>query len=268
MSVLDTKTIDDAKVPSIEAKLPRGYLLQDSDGVHVLGTAILREMSGLEEDIIADDKVSFTKRMHRLVGSCLTSLSDDEGHSIVDRSALIKAAPQMLMSDLLVCALRIREVTVGDELRQIVKCPNCTTDDGQPFSWTVRLSLSDFKALPAEGDLTKAVREYTTSRGTRITWAMMTGDMELTHEKKKTSKNKATAALLIRVQTVNDEPATIENLQALSYKERVEIRKLFDQEGGIETEFDVICRECEHEFRVLLAIGGVNFFAPSETSED
>jgi hypothetical protein len=266
---MDRTNIEDAKIPSITFALPRGYLLNDGDGgVHVLCTATVREMCGEEEDIIANDKVSFTKRLHQLVGSCLTTLEDGDGHSITDRKQLAIIASKMLMSDLLVCVIRIREVTIGNEIRQVVSCPNCVDDEGNPYSWTAILDLSEFEALPVKGDAAMSVREYTTSRGTVVTWEMMTGDAELIHERKKLSKDKATASLLTRVRTLNGEVATKVNLKALSYVERNEIRKQFDAEGGVETDFDAVCRNCDHEFKVPLEVGGMRFFNPSEASSD
>jgi predicted Zn-ribbon and HTH transcriptional regulator len=188
---------------------------------------------------------------------------------ITDRKMLMEKVPQkLLMSDLLVSFLRIREVTVGSEVRQKVRCPECTNDEGQPFIFTVILDLSEFEGLPVEGDPLQTIREYTTPRGVKITWEMMDGELELAHEKKKNAKEKATAALLARVRTVNGEPAKKEVLKKMAYVERTAIRKQFDQEGGIETDFDCKCRNCGYQFKVPLEIGGTDFFSPSETSDD
>lgn len=263
--------IDEAKSVILTYKLPRGFLLKEGDEVHILNNATIREMTGDDEDIIANDSKGFTERMHQLVGNCLTSLSDGQGKTITDKNFLANVPKQLLMSDLLVSILRIRQVTVGDEVRQKIRCPSCTNDEGKPYIWTAILSLKDFDGLPVEGDPLKNIRECTTSRGTKVIWEMMTGEIEIESGKKKNTREKATLALMARVRDINGETDSKKIkaiLKSMSFVERQEIRKEFDAEGGIETDFDCICNNCGHEFKANLDIGGTSFFLPSETSED
>lgn len=271
MTILDRKTIDDAKVPMLTFKLPRGYLLKEGEDTHILNMATIREMTGDEEDIVAQEDKSFTQRMHELVGSCLTSLSDGGSKTITNRKVLLKAPDHLLMSDLLTSIIRVREVTVGDEFRQKVKCPGCTTLEGKPFKWTAILSLKEFDGIPVEGDPLQSTRDYETSRGKKIVWEMLTGQGELEHGKKKNKKERATLALLARVKSVDGEDDIKKVravLKAMSFTERQEIRKQFDVEGGIETDFECVCSNCDEEFKESLDIGSKEFFFPSGTSED
>ena len=271
MTMMNRKTEDDAKVPALTFELPRGYLLVEGDEVHRLNRATIREMTGEEEDIIAQEEKTFTERMHELVGSCMTSLSDGGSKSITSPKTLAKVTDHLLMSDLLTSIIRVREVTMGDEIRQKIKCPACTTLDGKPFIWTGVLSLKDFQGIPVDGDPLENIRTFTTSRGTILTWEMLTGQGELDQGKKKNKRERATLALMARVRSIGEEsePKRVKDLlRKLPYVERQEIRKQFDQEGGIETEFECVCRNCGHEFKAELDIGGKEFFFPSETSED
>lgn len=263
-------TIEDAKATIITFDLPRGLLVRGKDGdADVLyNKATIREMSGYEEDIIANEKMTFTHRMHALVGNCLLSLSDGGSNEITSSKILLKATDDLLMSDLLVCVFKIREVTVGSEVRQKVTCPECTTDEGKPFIWTAILNLSEFGGIPVEGDPYEDTREFTTSRGTKIRWKMMTGAMEKNTEKTKNPSKAATLALLNRVISVNDEDASVSLLQSLFSVERQEIRDAFDVEGGIETDFECVCRNCGSEFKTQLEIGGAGFFFRSAHSEN
>jgi len=268
---MDRTNIEDAKVPVKEFTLPRGFLLADEGETFVLNRAEVREMTGYEEDIIANDNVSFSKRMHDLVGNCLVSLSDGDGHSIIDSKRLKRISGQLLMSDLMVAIFRIREATVGSEIRQRVRCPECTNDEGKPYTWTAILNLSDFVGLPVKGDPLANVREFTTSRQNKVTWEMMTGEMELQSGKIKNARERATNALLIRVKSFNEETdykKIKESLKRLSAVERQEIRRQFDSEGGIETDFECVCRNCGHEFMTTLEIGGAQFFSPFVESSD
>ena len=258
----------DAKTTTINFDFPRGYLLEDTEGVHVLNKAQMREMTGYEEDILADDKSSITQRMHDVVGNCLISLSDEKGHSIVDPNVLKTIPLNLLMSDIVVATFRLREVTVGSEYRQKVACPNCIDDDDKPNAWTAILNLSDFKSIPASGDLTKAVREFETKRGNKITWEMLSGAGELAYENMKKSKERATAVLMARIRTINGQPATKDAVKRLPMLERQEIRKEFDVEGGIETSFDSVCKRCKQEFKTELEMGGSSFFSRLATPEE
>lgn len=262
-------TIEDPKAPTLTFKLPRGVVLKKEDeSLTILNEATVREMSGFEEDIIANTSMSYTERMHSLVSNCLVSLTDGNGATINSRKKIEKIPDQLLMSDLLVSVLRIREATVGSEIRQKVRCPECTTDDGRPFTWTAILNLSDFQGLPVEGDPLIEEREFTTSRGTKVVWKLMTGEMEKRVSKVQNKSKASTMALLSRLVSVNDQPADSKVLQRMPSPERQEIRRQFDQEGGIETDFDAVCGNCGHGFKVGLEVGGSDFFFPSETSED
>ena len=159
-------------------------------------------------------------------------------------------------------------MTVGSEVRQKVKCPECTTDEGKPFIWTVILNLSEFNGLPVEGNALDDMREFVTTRGTNVKWKMMTGAMEKDAEKIKNPSKVATLTLLRRVVEINGEPATVASLQDMSSTERQEIRKQFDAEGGIETDFECACRNCGSTFSTQLEIGGANFFFLSDQSSN
>jgi predicted Zn-ribbon and HTH transcriptional regulator len=129
--------------------------------------------------------------------------------------------------------------------------------------------MDDFPVLKCKVDPSKEVYEYTSKRGTVVTWSLMTGEARLKFESNPTTTERATAALMMRVKTVNGEPATKEVLQDLGMMDRREIRDyMVDQEGGIETTFDAECNNCGHEFKSELRMAGFDFFAPSETLED
>jgi hypothetical protein len=263
-------SFDQPKATEGELLLPRGYVVKKGGETYIFNQARLREITGVEEDIMNGDG-NFTSRMMRIVGNCLTSLRCEQGDEIADEKTLMHAAKQISIGDLTACMFAIYCVTHGTEFRQKVQCPNpqCGTVDGRPFTWTARFDLKrDFPPKPCDGDPGQVIRTYKTSRGTEITWKFMTGEDRLRYESNNHTNQKATAALMTRVVTVNGEPATAENLRAMAMREREEIRKhIVPQEGGIDVTFDAVCSNCGHEFQDLLAINGFDFFYPSEISE-
>ena len=270
--------VEDAKVPVIDFEIPGGYITKvrkdDKEETVSLYKVRAREMQGWEEDILSEEDSSIIDRFHRIVGSCLLRLSDDNGNEITDRKVLVGAPDRLLMSDLLVCILKIRQCTVGDDLRWQVNCPNCTTVDAtsgkeNPTKFTALYSLADLKIDSLEGDRLKRVREFTTPRGNVVTWEMMNGLMERSLEKiRAKKKDRATAGLMVRVKTINGVPCTFETLKDLGMQERQRIRKDFENEGGVDTDIDVVCHKCGHKFKTSLEITGGNFFGLSETLED
>lgn len=266
-----TKTELDPKAPYIECMVPRGVIIKKDDGEHVLNVVKMRELRGHEEDVLTNDKVDITIRLHQILSNCLVSVSD-RGENVIDApnelKKLLSSHPRgLLMSDTLVLLFRLREVTVGDEYRQKVVCPKCTTNDGDPYSWTHIGSMADLEIIPATGDLSQYRRSYTTTRGNVIEWDMLTAAREAELSKNKLSKDKATRSLLMRVVTINGAVATMDALKDLSFVERQEIREQFDSEGGMKTDLQMACRNCGHEFTVGLDIDARDFFNPSGTSK-
>ena len=271
MTTMDRKTEEDAKTSRIECVVPRGILLpSDDDGDErvALNVITLRELSGWEEEILVDDKIGVSRRLNQVVRRTITSISND--NKTIDDPALFKGVMAshpfgLSLGDSLTLFFRLREVTIGDEFRQTVECPSCKDDDGRPFSWTHIGSLTDLEIRPCAGNPAEFRRQFTTSRGNVVEWEMLTAQKEEEYDRKKISKDKATLPLSMRIVKLNGESPTKNKLKDLPYVERVEIRKRFDEEGGVNTRLEMECRRCGHEFKVTLDIGGESFFDPSAT---
>lgn len=272
MSELTTEY--DPKSPIGTFDLPAGVLVKDSQGkARLLDRIRMREITGREEDIIASEKMGFTARMISVVAGCTEALIDKDGNELDDEKKVARMARRLTIADLMACLFYARILSVGTEFKQSVVCPYhlCDAGGGKPYSWTARFNLlDDFPVLKCKVDPTNEVHEYTSSkRGTVVTWSLMTGEARMKFESNPTTNERATAALMMRVRTVNGEPATKEVLQSLGMMDRREIRDyMIEQEGGIDTTFDAECKNCGHEFKAELEMRGFNFFVPSETLED
>lgn len=264
-AMFNRTTEEDAKPVYIECRVPRGVLIggKDDEPGRVLNIVQLREMSGHEEDLLVTETIDITTRLNRIIGNCIVSVSDGE-YTIDDRTSINRMMTThpdgFTLSDAMVLMFKLREVTVGDEFRQTITCPKCTDEEGVPYSWTHVGSFSDIEVQPCKGDVSEPVRNFVTSRGNVIEWEMMTAAKDAEYSRKKMIKNKATRALMMRVSKINDHKATVERLQDLPMTERTEIKKQFDQEGGMDMDIAFVCRNCEHEFTVPINIGAKGFF--------
>lgn len=263
-------------------ELPAGYIHEFDGETALLTIAKLREMNGHDEDILSQEGLPFADRFREVLGRCLLELSDDNGHSICDATTLSKAPAQMLVSDLTVLLMRLRQLTVGDVIQFKVNCenPECKT----LLMKTVRVSSFDIE--PITGDPMQREREIVTSRGNKVVWKMMTGEMQSQANKvvkdleieaakqgnKRTTLAKAikakkerrvTAFMMVRVKSINGEPVTYQSLGDLPWAERQDIRDEFDAEGGIDTDVEVTC-DCGHTFVTPISIDGSTFFSRSD----
>lgn len=257
-------------------RIPGGALIVDPAGDELYNVAHLREMLGDEEDLLANDTITFTERMHRIIGRCITKLSSTypqtAGKEVVDPAILTKTTDKMLMSDTNTLLVRLRQVSLGDTYRFRIRCPirDCRKEQTKVFD------LSKFEIEPMKGDPFLRVRQFTTRAGDLVVWHMLTGaderrldsDEEYTGKHNKSDKEKATLALMARVKTINGEPVSKERLKKIPMLDRIKLRKEFDDEGGMDMKIKVRCRACGAEFERDIPIGGEDFFTPSEISED
>lgn len=242
-----------------------GYLMKEKTGdeeiVHCLKKFRVRELSGYEEDIILNDSIPMNERYYAVMGRCLEEVRDDDGHVIIDPKILLAVSDDLVISDIMILLFRIFQTTMGNELIVPVKCdkPGCGNSQNE------FVKLDSLKIVPIAGDPKIRVRQFTTSRGNVITWEMMTGKTDRNVNRVVEKKDsRATAVFMRRVRTINGEPVTIEKLKSLPMKERQEIRKKFDEEGGVETTLQTVCRKCGEEFSFELEMGHFSFFRQQE----
>jgi len=264
--------IEKSKVPFGVFEIPGGFLKaiqgEDEDAEPVIKrfcVVTLKEMTGHEEDILSNDKLTVTERLHKVLGRCITEIATEDGSEcITDKDTLLTLPNKLLMSDIVVLLIRLRQVTVEDLYRFQIRCPGCTVAQMKG------INLSTLEVHPVKGDVLSRVRTFMLRDEREAVWEMMTGRHEKEQASKKIKKDarsRATQALMVRVKTIDNEPVTPVMLKDLSQKEREALRREFDQEGGIETSFDVTCNACGIEFVSELEIGGGNFFSHSEPEQ-
>lgn len=275
------ETFEDPKVPQDTFEVPGGYIKEmsvrdvETDEISTekvrFDWVTLREMRGHEEDILADDKKPFVERIHKIISRCIVGLEakDDEGntvHRIEEKAELARSINSMLMSDVVVLTLRLRQVSLGDQFSFKIRCP----DDQCRSLNTKRFDLSRLEYVPMQGDPLQRLRTYTSREGDNIVWKMISGQDERSLQTivEEAKKDKATTALLARVQTINSEPASPGMVKDLPMFDRAKLRGEFDAEGGVDTEVVMSCSKCGLSFESQIPITGESFFTLSETSDD
>ena len=131
-------TVDDAKSSIAEFELPCGYLHTDK----VLDIVELRELTGVEEDILASRKISNDSKLNKVLVNCINILRDKESSIVIkDKAKLSEIVPKMATGDRLFLLIRLRQVSLGDNFEFQTICPECKKK--QNFI----VNLNDLKVL-------------------------------------------------------------------------------------------------------------------------
>lgn len=240
----------------LAVELPCGYI----QGEEIHTTAVVREMRGYEEDILASSG-SIIARLNAVVGNCLVQLG-----GISDRATLQKAAADLTGHDRMVVLLAIRRVSLGDFYDCNVTCPNCRVEQH------VTLDLKQIDVVPMPNRMLRD-RTDTLPSGKEVKWHVIraTDEEWLTAQKSK-KNDRLTLGLLSRVDSVGDVEIdrnrdyrkAVDALKSLSTKDRTFMRELFErEEGSIDTKVEFDCDECNHTWQGHMDVGQSSFFFPS-----
>jgi hypothetical protein len=262
----------DLRVPvfghsSEDFKLPCGYV--DSSG-KLHNIVVMRQMTGVEEDMMANDNLAVTERVRNILRSCCDKIGDIDDPKIViaaleDNGDLPKGALPVTAADRLAMLLFLRIVSVGNTYRYDTTCPHC---DKENKGNMIDLRTLDIKYVD---DPTKRVGKVKLPRsGVEVSLKILTAKDEV--EVSKLNPNQANArtlALMARIVTIGGKPlppqfAGIELVKQMPYQDRIYLRKVFDfMEGAIDTEIEVVCSKaaCEKIYKFSLDLGQV-FFSP------
>jgi len=251
----------DAGPGVLSIELPCGHIDEDDN---LYRTIVVKEMTGHEEDILMG-KGSILSRLNAIISNCTVRLG-----SIEDRATISGAVEKMTAADRLAVMIAIRRVSLGDFFDVKVQCPNpkCKAI----LHPSVDLSEVEIMSMP---DPMVRQREDTVSTGTTVKWHVMSAEDEgwLT-SMKKGKWDELSLAMLTRIESINGEPLdrskktvrrAVKILKALSMRDRIEIRSLFEKnEGSVDTDVEFVCPDCEHEWTADMEIGQASFFFPSE----
>ncbi len=235
--------------------LPCGYLSPDNT-IH--REVALREMTGREEDLLASRKTDGTKKMNELFVRCIERIG-----SMTDKQQIAAAVPELLLGDRTFLMFAIRRVTLGDEYPFRHRCPSCDKES----LYLVDLSEIGVKEMPEptkrsfDGVLPASKKTYR--------FHLLTGRDEARLQGVEDPEAKMTQAMQMRLDMLDEKPVMRSVLQGLGLLDRNAMRERFDEvDGGVDTEVELACPKCEHEYSTDLDISQSGFFFPSATRKN
>lgn len=239
--------LDTPKSTHGQFDLPCGYL----DSAGNLHTAIhLREMTGREEDLLASNKLSPQRKINALIVNCMVGIG-----SITDRNQFAEIVPQLPIGDRVFLLLALRRTSLGDEYPVEEACPSCGVKSNY------LLNLADLETKPM-ADPKKRVTEVTLPSGKKARFRIGMG-IDEERVAKVPDEEKPSTLLLTRTEVLDGKVPTMLDIKALSWRDRQALRAAFDDnDGGVDTELDLTCPACNHEFQKELDIGQQGFFFP------
>lgn len=236
-------------------ELPCGYLDPSDNELH--SEVELREIKGREEDMLNSKKVPSDRKLSNLLAACVERVG-----TITNKDKIRMIIDDLTTGDRVFLMFCLRRVSLGDELPVRQTCPNekCKANN----FYIIDTSELSVKPMPEPH---KRTYDADLPSGTKVRFRVSTGRDEVMRSKIRTQSKDDLVSLvmMMRIETIDGEPPTLERIADLSLRDRVFLRKKFESvEGGIDLEVDLSCPKCEYEWKKDLELTP-DFFFPSET---
>lgn len=246
--------LEEAKPSTGQFDLPCGYLTPEG----VLHTeVVVREITGAEEDLIANQQVPMPKRLSELFARCIQRIG-----TITEYGQLAKISKELLIGDRVFLTFAIRQMTFGKVMPYVQKCPN--PECGKESLYELDLTTLDVKRMV---DPKQRVFDRKLSSGKSFRFRLLTGVDEeiLTKDQQAHPEDGPSLMLLRRLELFDGKPALMSDLKSLGMRFRQEMRDLMEEvDGGVDTAMEMTCPKCQLEFESNLVTGDEGFFFPSE----
>lgn len=224
----------------------------------------IRELTGHEEDMLVDaHKVQAGTIITDLLTACIVSFEDvkkiDSGKDS-NIKVFRKMVDSMLQDDRTYTLVKIRQMSLGDEVTCQITCPSCSNTDDYTFILS-DFAVKEFEVAPSYE------KDIILPSGKKATIRLLTGkdDARMARIRKRNDAQLASALLqfhIIELDGVKAPPVNV--LQGLSSRDRNALRKAINESsGGIDATLDIICTNCHSEFNTEVPIVGGDFFFPS-----
>ena len=238
--------------------LPVGYV--DVEG-NVHNQIILKEMTGVEDDMMGNADLPIGERVSAVLAACTTKLGN-----ITDKETIAKAINDDLDSglplteqDRIAAMVFLRRLSIGDLFKFERKCPRCGT--------TAENRATDLRTLKV------SVCEHPERRRVKVTlpksgWDCVVkvltakGALEVGRLRPE-QKDLKSLAMVARVESLNGQPLSnpmlaLAAIKQLPQADRNQIRLVYNaMETFVETDIDVECRNpiCLNKWSFPLDVG-------------
>ena len=234
--------------------LPCGYY--DVPTQQLITEVQVREITGVEEDMLASTKIPSSQKVTTLLTGCVVRIGTEER-----KNRIAQMVQDLPVGDRVFLIFAIRRVTLGDDLPVREQCPECRVKT----LFMVDLG-ADLKIRPM-ADPTKRVFDEVLPSGKPVRFRVSTGQDEARLAKLVKRNNQSSDALsqsiLMRLEMLGDEKPTLPMVKSLGMRDRNFLREKFQEvEGGVDTTLELECPACGHEWEKDLDLNTAGFFFP------
>lgn len=199
----------------------------------------LREMTGVEEELLTNQKlIRSGDAVNQVLANCILRI--DENNDISSKSVL-----DMLSGDRLFVLVKLRQISLGDEVELELTCSNpaCRAKS------RVVINLDNLPVTQYSDD-----REFTftlPSSGSKVRFCYIDG-----HKEKRLAQMQElsiSAAMLIRILDIDGNPPSKKALVEMSMRDRSALRaEMVRVDAGIDTAVECDCDSCGAHIRTRL----------------
>lgn len=199
----------------------------------------LVEMTGAEEDLLTNRRLMKNgEAINQVLLNCTKRLGENAEPKMKD-------ILDLLSGDRLFALVRLRQISLGDEVELELACPNTGCGERTPLT----VNLGDIEVTPYGEE-----REFgftLPGSGRKVKFGYLDG-----HKEKRLAALKEpnlTAAMMIRTVEIDGQPPSKKALNEMSMGDRSALRKeMLRVDGGIDTQVDVSCDACGTRIRTRL----------------
>lgn len=199
----------------------------------------LREMTGAEEELLTNQRlIRNGDAVNQVLANCTLRIGEKDDVSPTD-------VLDMLSGDRLFTLVRLRQVSLGDEVELELACPNtaCRTKN------RATINLNDLPVTPYSED-----REFVFTlpvSGSKVRFVYLDG-----HKEKRLAQMQEpsiSAAMMIRILDIDGSAPSKKSLNEMSMRDRSALRaEMLRVDAGIDTAVDLDCDSCGTRIRTRL----------------
>ena len=199
----------------------------------------LREMTGAEEELLTNQRLIRTgDAVNQVLSNCTLRIGEDEEIGP-------KLVMDMLSGDRLFTLVKLRQVSLGDEVELDLVCPSAACRAKN----RVTVNLDDLPVTPYGQE-----REFTftlPASGSKVRFVYLDG-----HKEKRLAQMEEpslSAAMMIRILDIDGNAPTKKTLNEMSMRDRSALRQeMLRVDAGIDTSIESDCDSCGTRIRTRL----------------
>jgi hypothetical protein len=190
---------------------------------------VLREMTGAEDELLSNTRLMKSgDALNQVMRNCLVSLDDTP-------EVTLAAVLDLLAGDRLFLLVKLRQISLGDEMTVSLACPRCRTTSLVP------VNLEDLPITPYPPE-----REFSTvlpGSGRTVRFVPLDGHMEKRLVAFPDSYQ--SQAMLMRIREIDGAPPTKKTLTEMVIRDYNALYgAMLAAEGGIDTVLTAACDGC------------------------